>query len=198
LSRRAAAAGLAKAGRTAPLSCCGLRLLCLPDDQSAVWKRVLPILMPCPRNGFWTEPHCALPAALQLRLDVPMPLPPVVTCIRSSLGLTAPGSAAPAFLAGVGWNLRLGPRTFGFPWLRSKTVANGFDTPSPFAVLWGCEGLRADPVPNMRVPRAPSFVPRSGGYRQAVAGCCQPERPSCTFANWERRDTTDVSAPAPL
>jgi hypothetical protein len=78
-------------------------------------------------------------------------------------------------------------------WLQCETAANCFQ----FAELLDCQGLLTDRNRKSRVPRPVSFVPRCGRYRQAVAGGCEPERRSCTLANWDRRDTTQCFGPCP-
>jgi hypothetical protein len=78
-------------------------------------------------------------------------------------------------------------------WLQCETAANCFQ----IAELLDCQGLLTDRNRKSRVPRPVSFVPRCGRYRQAVAGGCEPERRSCTLANWDRRDTTQCFGPCP-
>lgn len=80
-------------------------------------------------------------------------------------------------------------------WLRWEAVANCLAVPWRFAELLDCQGRLTDRIRKSRVPRPRSFVPRCGGYRHAVAGCCQPERRSGTLANLDRRDTTGCFGP---
>ena len=83
------------------------------------------------------------------------------------------------------------------PWLSWESLAKCVDVASHPAELMDCQGLLADLRRMSPVPRSVSFVPRWGGYRQVVAGCCEPERRSRTLANWERPDTTGCFGPRP-
>ena len=80
-------------------------------------------------------------------------------------------------------------------WLQCETVAICFHVLFHSAELLHCQWLLTDRCEShgFREPFLSCRALAVTGH--ARAGCCQPERRSCTFANWDRPDTTGCFAP---